>query len=50
MNFLLKRSAAMPATGLNRVMGRYAISPESPSISGDDVCSASHQMRANWTP
>ena len=50
MIFRFSRSAAIPATGLKSVMGKYATSPDIPSINGDDVFSASHQIRANWTP
>ncbi len=47
IHFRLKRSAAIPAAGLNKVTGRYAASPDIPSISGEAVRSASHQISAN---
>ena len=50
INLRLNRSAATPAMGLKIVMGRYATSPDIPNINGDEVFSASHQIRANCTP
>ena len=49
MIFRLYLSAATPAKGLRNAIGRYAANPATPIIIGEAVCSANHQIKANWT-
>ena len=49
MIFRLYLSAATPAKGLRNAIGDMQPTLRLPIIIGEAVCSANHQIKANWT-